>query len=139
MKAIMTKTLALAAFAGAVCVPAALANEVEITTGVVESQQIPQRDTLVKLTKPISVEFTDTRLEEVFAYIAEQTGAKIDVKWISDRYQTGFDKDQLVSVVAAPGTALDLIERVLDEIEVDLEEPAWQMKRTGEIEVGRRP
>ena len=44
-----------------------------------------RRDTMVRMMKPIAIEFKDQRLEEVMTFITSLTGADMEVLWMDDR------------------------------------------------------
>lgn len=100
------------------------------------SSGLPQRDTLILLTRRVSVDFKQHRLEDVINFIAQYTGASIEPLWIDDQYSEGLDKDQVLTLSVKEVPALTLIERVLEKAQVDDAENSWQMTRSGEIQIG---
>lgn len=103
---------------------------------VVASSGIPQRDTLLRLSRGISVDFNQHRLEDVVRFITEYTGASIEALWIDEQYDDGLDKDQTITLSVKNVSALTLIERVLEKAQTDFTENSWQMASTGEIQIG---
>lgn len=97
---------------------------------------IPQRDTLTKLMRPVSLDVTDKRLEDVVAFVKDFTGADLDPMWLDDRNQEGLDKEKLITVKVTNVTALSLLEKVLDQARSDTGENTWQMSETGAFQMG---
>jgi hypothetical protein len=122
--------LALAGAAMAQGQPAAPAGEPVASTGV------PQRDTLMKLMRPITVTFTDQRLEDIITFIRDYTGAEIEPMWVDDRNTDGLERDRTVTVTINNGTVLRLIEAVLQKSSDGFSDNTWQMGETGEIQIG---
>jgi len=109
------------------------------STPVVRTSGIPQRDTLLKLMKPITVEFKEQRLEDVMRFITEVTGANIEPAWQDDRSTSGLNKESIVNINVNRVTALSLIEKVLEKLPADelgIGGGTWQMSSSGAIEVG---
>ena len=96
----------------------------------------PRRDTMAKLAKPLTVDFTDARLEDVFDFLETVSLIDLDVMWIDDQHTEGLDKDEEVSVAAQNVSTLSIIERVLDKAQSDFEPNTWQMGDAGQLEVG---
>jgi hypothetical protein len=122
--------LALAGAAMAQGQPAAPAGEPVASTGV------PQRDTLMKLMRPITVTFTDQRLEDIITFIRDYSGAEIEPLWVDDRNTDGLERDRTVTVTINNGTVLRLIEAVLQKASDGFSDNTWQMSETGEIQIG---
>jgi len=104
----------------------------------VRSSGIPQRDTLSRLMKNVSIEFKDHRLEDVVKYLTEITGAEFEVFWQDDRNSIGLDKDTPITLKHAKGSALSLLEKVLDKAQTDASGRgnSWQMADSGEVQIG---
>lgn len=104
----------------------------------IASSGIPQRDTLQKLLKPVTVEFKEHRLEEVVRFVAELTGADVEPMWIDDANPQGLDKDKQITLKANGITALKLLERVLEKATDDgsSKTNTWQMTEGGAIQIG---
>lgn len=97
----------------------------------------PSRDTLVRVTQPITIEFADQPLREVVKFITDYSGAEIEPLWIDDRNATGLDPDALVSAKSSGGTVLDLIEQVLEKTSDDLSGGnGWQLSKYGAMQIG---
>jgi hypothetical protein len=126
--------VALAALIGGVGL---MAPEATAQTQVRRSG-IPQRDTLVKMMRPITISFEDQRLEDVVQFIREVSGAQIEAMWIDDRHPDGLDKDELITLQVQDVTLLTLLERVLEQAQSDFSQNTWQMAKTGEMQIGSK-
>nr|HRJ50247.1 hypothetical protein [Phycisphaerales bacterium] len=98
----------------------------------------PERETLLKFMRPLTVEFKESRLEDVVKFMAEVTGADIEAMWIDDRHSIGLNKDMLITFNAKGLTALKVIERVLQRSSErgDYNENGWQMSDGGAMQIG---
>lgn len=118
---------------------AAPATPAPTQTKVVRSSGIPQRDTLLRLMKPITIEFNDTRLEDALRFVTDVTGADIEPMWLDDRSTSGLNKDTTLTFSVKNATALDVLDRILEKIPLDelgLGGGAWQMSSTGAFQIG---
>lgn len=127
----------LVALAG-VAMPAAAQNQpMGAPTGVTApSTGHPQRDTLLKLSRPITVTFTDQRLEDILSFIAQYSGAQIEALYADDRNPDGLERDRTITVRAENATVLRLIESVLQKASDGFSDNTWQMADTGELQIG---
>lgn len=101
----------------------------------------PKRDTLLRMSKSLTVEFKNQRLEDVLVFIAEVTGADLEPMWVDDRHGTGMDKERTISLRADGEPALDLLEKVLEKSSDDGVGPGgftWQLSPSGALQVGPR-
>jgi hypothetical protein len=127
--------LALAGAAQAQTPPAAPPTEarpVRVTSN-------PQRDTLSKMMKPITIEFKEHRLEDVMRFIQDVSQADMEIFWLDDRNSVGLDKDMPITVRFDRGTALALLEKVLDKAATDTAGAGgntWQLTEDGTFQVG---
>jgi hypothetical protein len=99
----------------------------------------PARDTLVKMQRTLSVDFKETPLADAMKFITEVTGADVEVMWVDDQNSTGLDKERLITLKADKGTALDLLERVLEKATTDATGAGgntWQMTENGTLQCG---
>lgn len=99
----------------------------------------PKRETLVRLSKPMTINLEQQRLEDVIQFAADFSGAAIDALWLDDNNATGMDPDLEVTVKIQEGTVLDLLERVLDKSADDAGDPesfTWQLTGNGAFEMG---
>ena len=100
---------------------------------------VPQRDTLIRLTRRISSDFNEKRLEDIMTYIKETSGADIEPMWADDRNSEGLDKDKVISVKVENVTVLALLEKVLERSHPESGgEATWQMSETGAFQCGPR-
>jgi len=109
------------------------------SSGEVRTSRSPQRDTLRKMMRPVSIEFTGTRLEDAMRYITEVSQADIDVMWLDDRATVGLDKDVEITLKVERVTALTLLEKVLERATGDTTGTGgstWQLSETGALQVG---
>ena len=99
----------------------------------------PKQDTIIRLSRPITVELRDQRLEDVITFIAELTEADITPYYADDNNPDGLDREQLISLNARDMTALTLLERVLTQATPAFGTPdnnTWQMSDAGSLEIG---
>ncbi|GIW73916.1 MAG: hypothetical protein KatS3mg103_0438 [Phycisphaerales bacterium] len=97
----------------------------------------PERTTLRRMMTPITARFENTPLREVFAYLAQQTGAQIDVLWTDERTGQGLDPEQAITLAVKDLPALTVLERVLAKAEDALGSGNnWQLTEWGEIQAG---
>ncbi len=105
----------------------------------VRASSSPQRDTLVRMMRPVAVEFNETRLEDAMKYIADITQADIEVLWQNERNTTGLDKETPITLKVDRTTALALIEKVLETATDDATGTggnSWQLSSGGTLQVG---
>lgn len=110
------------------------------TTAVVTEQPIadsvrPERATLLKLQRRISLKVDKTRLEDVITFIHDTTQADIEPVWTGDN-TVGLDKEKPITLSIDNQPALYVLEAVLEKAKVDFQENAWQMSSIGTIEIG---
>lgn len=99
----------------------------------------PKQDTIIRLSRPITVELRDQRLQDVLTFISELTEADITPYYADTNNPEGLDPDQLISLNARDMTALTLLERVLAQATPAFGSPdsnTWQMSDTGSLEIG---
>lgn len=110
------------------------------TTGapVVRGSGNPQRDTLFKLQRPVGIDLSETRLEDVMKYIAETTGAPVEVMWKTDR-EEGFERDALVTMSVKDMPAIMFLEKVLQKVSAETgNDSTWQLTPLGTLQVGTK-
>ncbi|MBX3402584.1 MAG: hypothetical protein KF699_04135 [Phycisphaeraceae bacterium] len=95
----------------------------------------PKRETLQKMQRRMTIDFKESRLEDVITFIQEISGAEFDPMWQSDR-GTGMNKDKLITVAVRNEPALRVLEKVLDKAQEDFEENTWQLSDVGALEIG---
>jgi hypothetical protein len=97
----------------------------------------PQRDTLQKMMRRITVDFEEKRLEDVINFVRDFTGADLEPLWMDDRNGDGLDKDRLVTIRVENITSLRLMERLLEQARGDFGgDNSWQMSDTGAMQIG---
>ncbi|MBL8745371.1 MAG: hypothetical protein JNK58_03340 [Phycisphaerae bacterium] len=95
--------------------------------------------TAQKLRKTLSIELTDSRLEDVVTFISDFSGAVIEPMWIDEGGDIGLKKDQRISIVVKDVAVITLLERVLAKAETDFSPATWQFAPSGgAIEIGPR-
>ena len=96
----------------------------------------PRRGTMAKLARPLSVDFTDARVEDVVEFL--ETVAQIDLEplWIDDQFTEGLERDATVSISAKNVPVLSILERLLDKVQTEFEGNSWQLSETGAVEIG---
>lgn len=93
------------------------------------------------LGKPVTIELTDTRLEDVMTFIRDFSGAQIEPVWRDEDGGAGLDKDQRITVSVTNAPVIVLLERVLAKAETDFSPATWQFAPGGGggvIEAGPR-
>jgi hypothetical protein len=118
--------------------PATTTTTTTTQTAVVRSSGVPQRDTLMRMMRPVSIEFKEHRLEDVIRFLGEVTQADMEVFWLDDRNSSGLDKDTPITLRFDRGTALDLLEKVLDKARTDSigQGSSWQLDSSGTLQIG---
>lgn len=98
-----------------------------------------ERDTITKLLRPVTVEFSGHRLADVMDYIGTVSGAEMEVLWMDTSSMIGLDPDATITLRARNVSALALLERVLEQAGTQMGEPdsnTWQFTEDGRFEVG---
>jgi len=98
----------------------------------------PQRDTLQKMMRPISIDFQEQRLEDVMRFIAEVSGADVKPLYVDDRNAEGLDPDELITLSVKDVTMLDLLDQILLELSDEFEQATWQMTSRGTMQVSMK-
>lgn len=119
--------------------PAASTSTTSAATPTFRSTGVPQRDTLIKMMRPTTIEFKEQRLEEVMNFIIELTGADIEIMWSDDKNSSGLEKDTQINLKSSNLTALVLLERVLEKAAAGggtISPNSWQFTESGTLQVG---
>ncbi|GAB4385321.1 MAG: hypothetical protein Kow0022_10780 [Phycisphaerales bacterium] len=119
--------------AAPIATQAAASVQVDVAPGQME------RATIGLLLRPVSVEFSEHRLEDVMQYIQSVTGAEMEVFWIDDQNPVGLDPDTTITLRARNVSALALLERVLEQAADKAGDPGsntWQFTEDGQFELG---
>ncbi len=91
------------------------------------------------LSRPITVELTDARLEDVFQFVSDFSGARLEPLWIDDRTSEGLDPEQEISIAVQNVRVIDFIDRVLEKASNDFSAATWQFSNDGQtLEIGPR-
>ena len=128
--------LAIICAAGLAC-PAFAQEAAPATQPIRVSTGNPSRDTLIRMTRPISVDFQDKRLEDVITFIQTSSNAEIEPLWADDRISEGLDKERLITVKVDNQSFLTLMEKVLEKAKGDTGgDNTWQMSDLGALQIG---
>jgi hypothetical protein len=102
------------------------------------SSGIPQRDTIARMMRTMSVDLTDQRLEDVAKFIQESTSADIEFLW-GDGF-SGLDKEKTITMKVTNRTALQLLDAVLERAVADAggTGATWQLTESGTLQVGTK-
>lgn len=92
--------------------------------------------TMQRLARPITVELTDARLEDVLQFAQDFSGADLDIFWSDESRSDGLNKDAQVSLNVRGVTVLEFIERALDASADPLAPATWQLTSAGAVEIG---
>lgn len=109
------------------------------TTPATVSTTHPKRDTANRMMRPITVEFSQTRLEDVMKFLTDVTTADIEVMWTDNQNVTGLDKETEITLNARGASALAVLEKVLEKAATDSAGSggnAWQLTPSGTLQVG---
>ena len=134
-RALLAAALVLAAGAAPA---AAQATRPEPGRRVARASVPPQRVTLQRMMKRVTVNFEDASLRDAVAFIVQVTGAEIEPVW-DDGSGNGLDPEQLVAVHADDMTALDILERLLHQASDGFGfggGATWQMTEWGAMKIG---
>jgi hypothetical protein len=98
-----------------------------------------ERATMTLLLRPLTVDLTGQRLEDVVKYVASVTGADIQAHFIDDNNAIGLDPDQTINLNARNVSGLTILERALEQSASAFGEPdsaTWQFTSSGGFEIG---
>lgn len=99
----------------------------------------PSRAVLLRLSRPLTVDLQDQRVEDVFGYIRETTGVALEVHYLSDTLDSGLDPDWRVTMRINGVPALTVIERLIDKANRETDPISrfeWQFADPGQFEIG---
>lgn len=121
---------------GVVSLPAsAQGGDTGLPPATIEAMQRTAR----QLSRGITVELTDARLEDIVQFITDYSGANIRAMWLDDRSSEGLDKDMEVSVSVENVRVIDFIEEVMEQASSDFSPATWQFAENGRgIQIGPR-
>jgi len=143
---ITTILLALVASAGAPTIGiaalsagATIAHAQSTSSDDAESRRA-KRDTLVALSKPVTLDVTDQPLVDLLSFISEVTGAELEPIYLTDNIAAnGMDPETPITIKVSNTPALVVLERVLlraQRIEATGDEYTWQFTDIGTLELG---
>ena len=95
----------------------------------------PKRETLIKMQRRVTIDFTDARLEDVITFIKEVSGAELEPVWTSGS-TIGMDKDKRITLSVKNQPAMLALEKVLTKAQDDFQQNTWQMTDYGTMEIG---
>jgi len=89
------------------------------------------------LSRPVTLDLTDSRLEDVVQFIRDFAGLEIEAFWADDSNPDGLDKDREVTLSVKEIRVEDFLDRVLEKASTEFEQATWQFARDGSgIEIG---
>ena len=98
-----------------------------------------RRATAALLSKPITIELVESRLEDVIQFLTDYSGATFEPVWNDESGVAGLDKDQPITVSVKNVSVLDFLERVLLKARTDNSPATWQFATSGgTVEIGPR-
>ncbi len=101
------------------------------------AQISPERATLLRMNRRISLKVEDTRLEDVVKFLMDVTQADIEPIWNTDTSAgSGLDKEKKITINVQNQAALYVLEAVLEKARTDYAENTWQMTGSGSIQIG---
>lgn len=96
----------------------------------------PRRDTLLRMQKPVTIELSDTPLEEVMKYLSDLTQADIEPQWTSDTEGDGLSKDSKVTMSVKGMPAILFLEKLGAHLDGGAAKYTWQMDPEGVLQYG---
>lgn len=96
---------------------------------------------LKALSKPVTLDVTDQPVADLFAFLAETTGAELEPIYLDDTRDSGIDPETTITIKATGVPGLILLERILDRVgraDEGARAYTWQFTETGSIEFGPR-
>lgn len=96
-----------------------------------------QAATMQQLSRTLTVELTDARLEDIIQFLRDFSGATIEVLWLDEQSAEGLQKDQRLTIAAKDSTVFAFLEAVLQKTQTEFSQNSWQFTRDGSgIEIG---
>ncbi len=99
-----------------------------------------KRDTLLALSKPVTLDVTDQPLGDILDFISEITGAEFEPIYLTDNTTAnGMDPETPITIKVSNVPALVVLDRVLlraQRIEASGDEYTWQFTDIGSLEMG---
>jgi len=97
--------------------------------------RVTKPGTIRLMSRQMTIDFTETRLEDAVKFIAEYTGAELEPIW-TEGSEEGLNKDFQITMKVKNVPALTVLEKILDKAKTDFSENTWQMTDLGSIEFG---
>jgi len=97
----------------------------------------PRSLTLARMLKTVTVELSETRMEDLIRFIEDASGAELEPIWF-DENPSGLDRDAQVTIAVRGSTYLTLLERALGKVSDEFDRATWQMTPSGFMEIGPR-
>lgn len=99
----------------------------------------PRAQTLSKMMKVVSADFTENTVEQCMNFIRDVSGADFEILW-TEGSSAGLDKEKTITLSAKNVTLLTLLENVLDKASdptpSGLPGATWQMTSGGALQLG---
>ena len=99
-----------------------------------------KRETLIQLSKPVTLEVEEQPLEDIFSFLASVTGAELEPVYLNDDFASlGMDPATPVTISVTQRPALIVLERVLARAQRAGgvgEEYTWQLTDYGTVQLG---
>lgn len=99
------------------------------------------RDNIARLQKSITVDFNESKLEDVMKFMSDNTGAQFEPIWKVGS-EDGLDKEMLITLSVKGLDALTVLEKIMDKASGDAlnsdEKVNWQVTPYGAVQVGLR-
>lgn len=110
------------------------------TTSDSKETRRAKRDTLVSMSKPITIDVTDQPLIDILSFISDVTGTELEPIYLTDNVAAnGMDPDTPITLKVSNTPALVVLDRVLlraQRIESTGDEYTWQFTDIGTLEMG---
>jgi hypothetical protein len=126
----------LAGSAGLMMMQDGAAPVAAAANGTQRATALSGRENLARLMKPVTVNLAETRLEDALKFIQEQTGAEFEVLYRTETESDGLDPEFLVNVEVRGLSALQLLEKILDQARDGFAQNSWQLAEWGAVQVG---
>lgn len=99
-----------------------------------------KRDTLIAMSKTVTLDVSDQPLEDIFNFLIDVTGAQLEPIFLTDNASgNGMDPDTLITIKVSNTPALAVLDKILlraQRIESTGDQYTWQFTDIGTIECG---
>jgi hypothetical protein len=110
-------------------------SQVQQQRNVVAPRVDPRVDTMRRLSRRVTFELNDQRLEDVMTFLATVHNLDMLVHYADDDGE-GLDPNQPITISANGQPLLAIVEHIMDRAQTQFEENAWQITDYGTFEVG---